>query len=145
MFASLQNLQSLFGPLTWCIDWAVPEKDTSSQQSFKYSLILSGNQNTGKRWEKYWKNTFLRSDCYVGLPLESQTTLAFNRKTRRKKTLGKPRHFLQNHLATVWMQPWRDSWRNRSFTKQIWTKIIHLGVSKNRGTQKWMVYTGNPY
>jgi len=21
----------------------------------------------------------------------------------------------------------------------------HMGVSKNRGTPKWMVYTGNPY
>ena len=25
------------------------------------------------------------------------------------------------------------------------TVSIHMGVSKNRGTPKWMVYNGNPY
>ena len=40
-----------------------------------------------------------------------------------------------------WFQPiWKKYARqNRSIPK------VHMGVSKNSGTPKWMVYTGNPY
>ena len=26
-----------------------------------------------------------------------------------------------------------------------WVFVFHVGVSKNRGTPKWMIYNGNPY
>ena len=29
--------------------------------------------------------------------------------------------------------------------QEIWKPHDHMGVSKNRGTPKWMVYNGKPY
>ncbi len=33
----------------------------------------------------------------------------------------------------------------KGLLQQIWVTKVYLGVSKNRGTPKWMVYNGKPY
>ena len=35
--------------------------------------------------------------------------------------------------------------RDSSFPLWIRGTIVHMGVSKNRGTPKWMVYNGKPF
>ena len=35
--------------------------------------------------------------------------------------------------------------RHRLFLAQASHGLLHVGVSKNRGTPKWMVYNGKPY
>ena len=37
----------------------------------------------------------------------------------------------------------RDPWHSREEVKGL--ASFHVGVSKNRGTPKWMVYNGRPY
>ena len=71
-----------------------------------------------------------------------------------EKKLG-PAKTLVHIPLTIWFSGWwlnQPLWKiwvklgssspNRGENKNIWNH--HLGVSKNRGTPKWMVYNGKP-
>ena len=45
-----------------------------------------------------------------------------------------------NKTMRLTYQDWLQTGR-----KVIWLKFHDMGVSKNRGTPKWMVYNGKPY
>ena len=72
----------------------------------------------------------LRQDRVLGPTLEGATTMCFGGS--------------KNGLKTPW-EFCRIFSNLRNCMKVMKLRVVDLGVSKNRGTPKWIVYDGKPY
>ena len=50
-----------------------------------------------------------------------------------------PRVFFRGSHETPWI------WMEKFVVVPVESRLLDMGVSKNRGTPKWMVYNGKPY
>ena len=63
-------------------------------------------------------------------------------RQKKKTDGGELAFFVVNHPSGLHLLYFLDQ---EVGCKYNWVYIYDMGVSKNRGTPKWIVYSGNPY
>ena len=105
----------------------------------------------------------LKGGGFLGTPHREKTELYGGEISSGKAGKDPPKKCLENLsmrvdgsfiLLTSWYGEFSHNWMSRKGRKEgrKWIPIngdrinfTYLGVSKNRGTPKWMVYNGTPY
>jgi len=77
------------------------------------------------------------SSGFIGFPTGKKTTP----QPPNPENPSAPGYYMRQILATLWAEIWEPG-------DIVVVKLVgytYMGVSKNRGTPKWMVYNGKPY
>ena len=116
-----------------------PIHHSSFQQThptISYQYATRNHTPASSKWPKWRSLNPLKGHQYA-------TIQEISNRTHGPRTLKKPEFLIalaSNLLRVRWDKvPINFWWKQENHT------VFNMGVSKNSGTPKWMVYNGNPY